>query len=74
MHKCTNGEIQKWDNIQIKQVHKLRNEQKTNCTSYVYVQKCKNEGMYTCVQMAQKLNKEMNKRRTAEVRKYREAR
>ena len=30
--------------------------------------------MYTGVQMAQMLNKEMNKSRTAEVRKYREAR
>ena len=30
--------------------------------------------MYTGVQMAQMLNKEMNQRRTAEVRKYREAR
>ena len=28
--------------------------------------------MYTGAQMAQKLNKEMNKRRTAEVRKYTE--
>ena len=37
-------------------------------------QKCKNEGMYTIVQMAQMLNKEVNKSRTAEVRKYRKAR
>ena len=38
------------------------------------IQKCKSEGMYTIVQMAQMLNKEMYKRRTAEVRKYRKAR
>ena len=47
MHKCTNGEIQKWDNIQIKQMHKLRNEQKTNCTSYMY----KNAKMKECTQV-----------------------
>ena len=41
---------------------------------YFVCRNAKNEGMYTIVQMAQMLNKEMNKRRTAEVRKYRKGR